>query len=85
MSPRFQMLIHRGLMQIARTPRMGLQLIRLRALEREDERQLIEHTPKHDPGGAIMMDPTLAVRIHLTNSQMVCGRPSGKSLLPSEK
>ena len=84
MSPGFQMLIQRGPMQIARTPRMGLQLIRLRVLERENERQLIEHTPRYDPGGAIMTHRTLAVQINLSNSQMVCGGPSMKSLVPCD-
>ena len=65
MSPGFQMLILWALMQIARSARMGIQLVRLRALEREIERKLIEHTARHDPGGAIMIEPTLAVQIHL--------------------
>src|SRR5437762_10169599 len=75
MSPGFQMLIPTGLMQIAGTVRMGLPLTLLRALERENERQLIEYTPKYDPGAAItcIMHHTLAVRIDLSNSQMVCG------------
>ena len=71
-------------MQIARSAKMALQLIRFRALEREVERGLIEHTPKRDPGGAIMIVRTLAVEIHLWNSQMVCGGPLVKSLLPHE-
>ena len=73
MNPGFQMLIHWGLIQIVRAPRMGIQLVRLRSQEREVRRQLIEHTPQHDPGGAIMISRTLAVQIYLTNRQMVCG------------
>ena len=84
MSPGFQMLILWGLMEIARSPRMSIQLVRLRALEREIDRQPIEHTPKHDPGGAIMIADTLAVQLNLSTSQMVCGRPLVKSLLPHE-
>ena len=84
MSPGFQMLIRRGLMQIARTPRMGLQLIRLRAQEREIDRQVPGHTPKDDPGGAIVIVHTLAVQTNLANNQIVCGGPSVKSLLPCE-
>ena len=61
------MLIHRGLMQIAHSPRMGIQLVRLRSQEREVERQLIERTPRHDPGRAIMISRTLAVDINWTN------------------
>ena len=82
MSPGFQMLILWALMQIARSVRMGIQLVRLRALEREIERKLIEHTPEHDPGGATMIQPTLAVQLHLWNNQMVGGGPSVKSLFP---
>src|SRR5207244_13517266 len=63
----FQMLIHWGLMQIARAPRMGIQLVRLRSQEREVERQLIERTPRHDPGRAIMISSPLAVEHNTTN------------------
>src|SRR5213079_1853574 len=50
----------------------------------ENERKLIEHTPRYDPGGAIMTHRTLAVRIDLSNSQMVSGGPSMKSLVPCD-
>src|SRR5436190_16880517 len=76
MSPGFQMLIHWALMQIAQAPRMGSQLVRLRLQEREIERQLIAHTPQHDPSGAMMKIRTLAVQRNLRNRQMVCGGPS---------
>src|SRR5437762_11494599 len=82
MSPGFQMLTRWGQMQIARRARMGLQLVRFRSWERENERQLIEHTSKHHPGGAMLILRTLAVEINLWNSQMVCGGPSVDSLLP---
>src|SRR5881392_687066 len=82
MNPGFQMLIHWGHVQIVRHPSMGLQLSRLRAQEREIQRQRIGHTPKHDPGRAIMTLPTLAVHLDLWNSRMVCGGPSVKSLYP---
>src|SRR5438046_867886 len=82
MSPGFETLIPRGKMRIARAPRVGHQLVRLRSLERKIELQLIEHTPKHDPGGAIMILHTLAVQTNLWNSEMVCGGPMVKSLFP---
>ena len=75
MSPGFQMLIHWGLMQFAQAPRMGIQLVRLRSQEREIDRELLEHTPERDPGGVIMIGPTLAVQINLTNHQIVCRGP----------
>src|SRR5437762_6720676 len=68
-------------MPIARTPSMGLQPFPTRRSSDLNERQLIEDTPKYDPGGAITMHRTLAVRINLSNSEMVCGGPSVKSLL----
>ena len=70
MSPGFQTLILWGLMQIARSARMGIQLVRLRALERDIVRHPSQHTPKHDPGSAIMIVHTLVVRLDLCNSQM---------------
>src|SRR5881394_267033 len=82
MSPGLQMLIHWGLMQIDRAPKITIQLARLRSQEREIEHQLIQHSIRHDPDGAIMISCTLAVHINLRNRQMVCGRASVKSLVP---
>src|SRR5438045_3839305 len=82
MSPGFETLTPRGKTRIARAPRVGHQLVRLRSLESEIERQLIEHTPKHDPGCAIMILHTLAVRIDFSITEMVRGGPMVKSLFP---
>src|SRR5437773_5588118 len=81
MSPGFQMLIRRGLMQLARTPRLGIQLVRLRSQEREIVRQLIEHTPQDEPGRARMISRTHSMHVTMANTHMLCGRPSVKSLL----
>src|SRR5437773_2657723 len=73
MSPGFQMLIVWGLWENARAASTRTQLARLRSQEREIERQLIEHTPQHDPGCAIMIFRTLAVEINLRNRHTACG------------
>ena len=73
MSAGFQMLIQRALMQSACTPRMSLQLIRLRALERKIVRQDLENTSTHELRCAIMINHILGVRAERASSHMVSG------------
>src|SRR5438046_1384018 len=80
MSPRFEMLILRGLLRIAYTTLIRSQLIRLRALERKIVRQDLENTSTHELRCAIMINHILGVRAERSSSHMVSGWPRLKWL-----